>query len=255
MCGLSTEELQRGLQFGIVRSSMALPVRSTNPHWQLPNSMSIEDIAMSKSNSSLQIGQEFGQLTVAGEPYMGPSGKYKFVMCTCSCGGTRVVGVDNLRAGRTRSCGCLYRKTVGKCNITHGKRGYPEYKVWMGMWRRCRNPNEKAFSKYEKFAPPESWKDFEVFYADLGPRPSRAHSLDRIDNSKPYGPGNCRWATATEQSRNRKNNIHVILGDRVVCLKEACDASGIAYKLVHGRFRKHGDMLRASNGMFKEITS
>jgi hypothetical protein len=74
------------------------------------------------------------------------------------------------------------------------------------MMQRCGNPNDKSFSRYgaRGIRVCERWRSFENFLADMGPRPSPTHSIDRIDNALGYEPGNCRWATAAEQNANRR---------------------------------------------------
>lgn len=77
------------------------------------------------------------------------------------------------------------------------------------MKSRCYSPNNPSFEWYgaKGIKVDERWvNSFSTFYADVGPRPSKAHSLDRIDSSKDYGPENCRWADSIQQARNRSNN-------------------------------------------------
>ncbi len=86
---------------------------------------------------------------------------------------------------------------------------HPLYKLWDSMRRRCRDPHHKDFDRYgaRGVTVCDRWQDFWAFIDDMGPRPSARHSLDRIDNEGPYEPGNCRWATATQQGRNRRSTI------------------------------------------------
>jgi hypothetical protein len=94
---------------------------------------------------------------------------------------------------------------------THRMSHTPEHNAWLEMRRRCEDPKRRMYPKYggRGIKVCERWQAFEAFYADMGPRPSARHSLDRIDNDGNYEPGNCRWATRREQNLNYSRNIVV----------------------------------------------
>lgn len=86
------------------------------------------------------------------------------------------------------------------------------------MKQRCLNPNAAGYSRYggAGITVHESWRSFEAFLCDMGekPEPKAEYSLDRIDGGRGYEPGNCRWATRSEQQRNRPNFDPVKRGRR-----------------------------------------
>jgi hypothetical protein len=110
---------------------------------------------------------------------------------------------------------------TGRLMPIHGMTGTPEHRAWLDMRKRCVNPRNKKFKHYggRGIRVCERWDSFANFYADLGPRPSPLHSLDRIDNDGNYESGNCRWATRSEQRRNQRPVCrgHALQRVRTVC--------------------------------------
>jgi hypothetical protein len=109
---------------------------------------------------------------------------------------------------------------VGK-RRTHGLRYSAEYDIWRGIKKRCADSSLQNYGG-RGISVCKEWEDsFESFYRDMGPRPSPRHSIDRFpDKDGNYEPCNCRWATCTEQQRNRRNNVLVEWNGEVRTLVE-----------------------------------
>lgn len=131
------------------------------------------------------------------------------------------------------------------------KKPTPEYSAWNAMRQRCRG---KGHAEYQRdyvdrgiTVAPE-WDDFEQFLTDIGPRPGSGYSLDRIDNNKGYGPGNCRWATQKTQRRNsRQSKLTQIDANKIwrkvridghamnAVAKEFSVSRNLVWEIVHGK--------------------
>ena len=185
-------------------------------------------------------GQVFERLTVL--TYAGNDGTKNCWSCKCSCGNTKTVRANNLKSGRSKSCGCLSREVSKKLNTTHGQTGTKLYYVWMCMLQRCFNPKNKKYPRYggRGITVCDRWKNsFENFLEDMGERPSTDHSIEREDNDGNYCPENCVWATLKEQSRN-KSVTHLLTYDgRTKCLTDWAKEMGLLQVTLHNRIRRY----------------
>jgi hypothetical protein len=168
-------------------------------------------------------GKTFGRLTIVG--YQGKS-RWK---CICECGATKeLVNGSGLRRGHTRSCRCLKSQE----NTIHGLSESSEYLSWASMKQRCSNRKNIGFHLYggRGIKVCERWNDsFCDFYADMGAKPSATHSIDRFpDKNGNYEPGNCRWATPSEQVRNRRTTIVFSVDGLTMPLAEWSEFTGIS---------------------------
>lgn len=155
----------------------------------------------------------------------------------CVCGNTFETAISSVKSGCTKSCGCLFKKATTR----HGLAKTTEYSSWHSMITRCNDPNYEYYHRYggRGIKVCERWlNSVENFLEDMGPKPSKNHSLDRIDVDGDYCPENCRWATYKEQSNNKSNSKFIRYDNREMTVTEWAREVGMAKATLFGRLRK-----------------
>ena len=193
--------------------------------------------------------KRFGRLLVIEEviPKMHKYVEYK---CICDCGKKVIVKAGHLTAGRTKSCGCFQKENARIINSKPYNINSKEYKIWSGIKRRCYNKKDKSYHKYggKGLGMSIEWRlSFEKFIEDMGNCPLNLQSIDRIDNSKGYEKGNCRWADYTQQANNRSTNIFFTYNGITDTLSNICRIYNVSYKMVWRRIKNGLDIETAIN--------
>lgn len=182
-------------------------------------------------------GQPFGRLTVISFAGTANNGEATW-LCKCSCGNTSTHKSYYLRKGTTKSCGCLRDESRITHGHTIGKRDTATYKTWENMIQRCTNQKHHHWHKYggAGITVCQEWRDYSTFLADMGNRPN-GHTLDRINNNIGYSRSNCRWATPSQQQRNRKTSRMITWNGKTQLMIEWAEELNIPYSTIESRMR------------------
>lgn len=179
--------------------------------------------------------------------------------CRCDCGEVHDVEGASLKRGHSTSCGCrqveLATEAATYHGMTAGGHRPPEYRSWEGMVARCCVEESKDFYRYGAIGITvcDRWRfgegdetGFACFFADMGPRLRPNDSIDRFPNNKGnYELENCRWATALQQGRNRRDNVKITIDGREHVLAEFMDGTGISASAVTMRLKRGWSVQRA----------
>ena len=196
---------------------------------------------LTKSRYQEHVGKKYSFLTITGVNRN--KRDYIVFMTKCECGKLGESYPSDILSMRIKSCGCYNKKLCSQRNKII-KRKYPVGKedlshIWLGILARCNNPRNKAYNLYggRGITVCDRWNNFYNFYSDMGDRPSKKHSIERIDNNKGYSADNCKWATMTEQARNRRNTLRFKFGDCEMKLVEWANFLNLSYNQAIGSFR------------------
>ncbi len=184
-------------------------------------------ICLSVPNDGTEIGLKYNKITLIKSLKHRKTNR-KLYLIKCECGIEKTIERSNLINGTTKTCGnrvCTGQVTHGMFQGKKKNAGRtPEYITWDNIMRRA-NPKTKQSSRhYNSYAKKfkktpgisEEWKAFENFLRDMGMRPSKNHSIDRINNDLGYSKENCRWATKKEQVRNSSHPVFFnVFGERL----------------------------------------
>jgi hypothetical protein len=189
-------------------------------------------------NHCIEAGTVFGRWTVIGPERPRSIRSY---LCRCDCGNTGTVRKEKLLNGTSRSCGCLQREQLTTHGLTAGavRQQSREYWIWNSMVQRCTNSKSVGYSNYggRGITVCDRWRSFENFFADMGPRPTALHSIERRDNDKGYAPDNCHWATRQEQNRNRRNTRWITANGETRCLAQWARSLGCTNGTILARIK------------------
>lgn len=185
-------------------------------------------------------GRKFGMLTVSEWAGRDNRGTYLW-RCNCECGNSSVVVVTSLKSGLTRSCGCLIVVALRGRTVTHGMSSSAEYRAWSHMIGRCEEERSKDYPRYggRGIKVCERWRNsFENFFADMGPRPSEEHSIDRIESDGNYEPSNCRWATKSQQALNKNTFRRIVHAGMSMTVSQWAKHTGISIATIKWRLKQ-----------------
>jgi hypothetical protein len=190
-------------------------------------------------------GQKFERLTVILRKDIANDGHILW-LCKCKCGKEIIISSHSLKSGNTKSCGCLQKELLIKRLTKHGhlknRKTSKTYNIWRDMIQRCTNSNYKEYKYYggRGLTVCERWRGengFINFLEDMGEPPGPEYQIDRINNNLGYYKENCRWTTAKQNSRNKRNNRFITLNDKTKCIAEWAEELIIYYRTILSRLR------------------
>lgn len=155
---------------------------------------------------------KYGRWTL-GEYVRKDKSNNKYYLCECDCGTEKVVRIDHLRSGKSKSCGCIKNEQIKALRSTHNLSGTRIYNIWRNMVRRCNDNSAISFKYYgaRGISVCEEWLlDVKTFYDwAINNGYQENLTIERVNNDGNYEPSNCKWITHVEQQLNKRNVLVV----------------------------------------------
>jgi hypothetical protein len=178
--------------------------------------------------------KKYSLLSIIWDAYV--KKKRRFVNCKCDCWNTKILNLGDIRWWKILSCWCYNKKSAKKRATTHWMSHTTWlYTVWKWIKSRCNNKNGQHYNCYWGRWIKCEWKSFEEFYKDMKDGYKKWLTIDRIDNGWNYIKENCRWATAQEQTNNRRSNHIIIWEWKEYTMRILCDTLWISYRKLRYR--------------------
>lgn len=171
-------------------------------------------------------GKRFNKLVVIKKDGYSKNGKAIKWLCKCDCGEMKSILGASLKQNKSVSCGCYQKEITSKNMKKHGMSYSDEHRIWAAMKDRCLNPKNMGAKNYSQrgIGICERWQNsFILFYKDMGKRPSKKHSIERVNNNKGYSPSNCKWEVRKRQARNKRSNRIIEINGVKKCLADWLD--------------------------------
>lgn len=172
---------------------------------------------------NIEVGERFGRLVFIKdiEPIKRTFGTQRRSIFRCDCGKEKVFFTHDVRGKKTQSCGCLHNELLSKLATTHGLSKTKIYRVWSAMHDRCYRKKDSAYKNYgaRGIKVERRWHTFINFYNDMSLTYATGLELDRKNNNEGYSKANCRWATRSENAKNKRRSI--------VYMGEHCDDASL----------------------------
>ena len=198
-------------------------------------------------------GDRYGKLTIIKEvePRYFPSGHIvRQFLCKCDCGNEVVAGLQMIRQGHRKSCGCIasegnrtHKDVIRKDDSTKCLSETRIYHIWGAMKRRCNNPKSQSYKDYggRGIKVCNEWQKFKPFYEwAMENGYTDELTIDRIDVNGNYEPSNCRWATPLEQGSNKRNNRNITYNGITKTLAQWSRETGLSQVVILDRLKRVG---------------
>lgn len=189
-------------------------------------------------------GHKFGDLTFLEEDFHEKEvtgfQKYRKAVVQCFCGRKFITRISGLKNGRVTSCGCRRKDGLLKRITRHNQSESSEYASWEAMKARCLNPKNKFYNNYggRGITVCDKWLDFKNFINDMGKKPSKEYTIDRIDVNGNYEPHNYRWSDKHTQCRNRRTNVKFEINGETKILMDIARENNLHQQTIKDRISK-----------------
>lgn len=162
--------------------------------------------------------------------------------CICRCG-TELKGIRlySMRCGNTKSCGCYNRELTTKRNMSHGDSKTRLYKIWLGMKKRCYNPNSERYDHYggKGIVVCDEWLKWENFKAWANANGYEENlTIERKDYDKDYCPENCEWIPLSQQANNRSMCHLITVNGETHNITEWSKITGLSRACINSRLQR-----------------